>query len=172
MKKIKTNKMFLFQSQSNNKNNKTPNTHAYTNTVYATYGYDNYPSSSSSSNNNNKRITMTINPQNQQNFNLTNSTNNLNILTSNLNNTSKEITFKNSSTSMNRNNNNNNELTNESSDIYQSATLSPFSKQQQHNVNLEWTKLIQTATKAFESKRIIHLFVANILIIFFFFIFC
>jgi hypothetical protein len=58
-------------------------------------------------------------------------------------------------------NRNNAELAIESSDIYQSAVVSPFSKQQQQqqqpNANLEWTKLIQTATKAFESKNYLNL---------------
>jgi hypothetical protein len=58
-------------------------------------------------------------------------------------------------------NRNNTELAIESCDIYQSAVVSPFSKQQQQqqqpNANLEWTKLIQTATKAFESKNYLNL---------------
>lgn len=87
---------------------------------------------------------------------LTNSVNNLNTLASNNNNNNFKEAFKSSTNSMNRviANNNNNE-TMMDSDIYQSnsSRLSPISKQQQYqNANLEWTKLIQTATKAFESK--------------------
>ena len=105
------------------------------------------------------RITthLTLNPQNvisttaipttqsQQNY-LNISNNNLMLVAND--------TFKNSTTSMNRNSNiiNHDSQQDNNIEMYQQSRISPVSNNSKQNANLEWTKLIQTATKAFESK--------------------